>query len=446
MAGITTTVGPFSGLDTGSIIDKLMTVEKQPYDRLETKKTGYNNEISAYGQISSSLSELQKAVAGLSSKNISTLTAKSSNENVLKATASTTASPGQYTVRVNKVAQEQKAISQVFSSDTATFKTGTLTVGNGGHTTSITIDYRNNTLTGIRDAINRSATDVSASIINDGSGYKLIVSTKNGGAINGLQITGTSDGPTGEELSSLSFDSAAPTAGQMSLLQTGSDASFTIDGLTITSHSNTVTNVLKGVTLNLQTATSASTIMLSIGQDAVSSSAGMKTFVESYNKAITKLKELSVKGQPLNTEQAVRSVQNALRPMLTTYVSGATSMLAQFGVIHEKDGTLSIDAAKMDKAVGFNQVGFNKLLDAMSDKFTKTSTYSMLTNIIRSTISSRTDTLQSTVKRIENDQANMQRQLDKKQTAYVKQFTKLEQTIAQLQSQSSSIATKNTGG
>ncbi|WP_420265933.1 flagellar filament capping protein FliD [Candidatus Magnetominusculus dajiuhuensis] len=438
--------GVSTGLNTTAIINASMQVDVQPYNNLATKAASYQSEISAYGQISSSLSTLQKAVAGLTSANISAFNVTSSNQTILTATASAKASPGSYSIKVSQLAQNEEVISQAYASDaTVAFATGTLNVGNDGHTTTINIDRSNNTLSGIRDAINRSATDVSASVINDGTGYRLIVSTKNGGAINGLQITGTSTGPTGLNLSDLSYDSYNPAAGPTTLLQTGSDASFTVNGLAITSHTNTLTNVLKGVTINLQSATSPSAVTLNIGQNSASSSTGLKTFVTAYNDVLTQLSQVSSQGQPLYSDMTVKTIQSAIRTMTTTYFNGATSILAQFGINHLKDGTLQIDTAAMDKAVSYNQLGFNKLLDALSYKYSsyasKTpSAYGMLNNLISSTIANVTTNMQTNISTIQTQQSSMSEQLNNEYKMYQQKYANLEATISQLKSQSGSLS------
>ncbi|MBF0517406.1 MAG: flagellar filament capping protein FliD [Nitrospirae bacterium] len=435
---VSISTGPYSGLNTTAIINALMQVDEQPYNDLVSKATSYTNEISAYGQISSSLSALKTAVAGLTSTNISTFTTTSSNQNILTATASSKASPGTYKIQISKTAQEEEVISQSYASDTTVaFATGTLTVGNGGHSTTINIDRTNNTLTGVRDAINRSATDVSASIVNDGTGYRLIVSTKNGGAINGLQISGTSTGPEGLDLGALSYSGADSST--MSLLQTGSDASFTVNGLSITSHTNTLTNVLKGVTLNLLSATSPSAVTLTIGQNAAANSTGMTGFVTAYNNTLTLLNQLSAQGQPLYSDMTVSSIQNTIRTMTTRYFNGATSILANFGVNHLKDGTLQIDTAAMNKALSYNQLGFNKMLDAFSYQFNSSSAYGVLGNLISSTIANVTGNLQSNITHIQTQEASLSEQLNQKQAAYQQQYAQLEATIAQLRTQSASI-------
>ncbi|MBF0457078.1 MAG: flagellar filament capping protein FliD [Nitrospirae bacterium] len=441
---VSLTTGTETGLNTGAIITALMTADEQPYNNLVTQATSYNSQISAYGQLSSSLSALQTAVAGLTSTNISKFNVTSSNQNVLTATASAKASPGNYTIRVNHLAQDEEVISKSYASDTTvTFATGSLTVGNGGHATTVNIDRSNNTLSGIRDAINRSATDVSASVINDGTGYRLLVSTKNGGAINGLQITGTSTGPTGLNLGDLSYDSTNPAASPTTLLQTGSDASFTVNGLPITSHSNTLTNVLKGVTVNLQSATSPSAVTLTIGQNAASSSTGLTAFVTAYNNVLTQLSQSSAQGQPLYANMTVTSIQNTIRSMTTRYFNGATSILAQFGINHLKDGTLQIDTAAMDKAVANNQLGFNKLLDALSYKYNNNSAYGVLGTLINSTISTVTSNLNTNISHIATQESAMSEQLNQKQTSYQQKFSQLEATVAQLKTQSASIGSSS---
>src|SRR3569832_1747623 len=175
MASVTSSTGVFSGLDTNSIISKLMAVEQQPLQDYSVKKSGYQAELSVFGKLKSSLANLNTASDALKTLNTQTMKASSSDTSVFSTTASSTTTAGTYSIQVNQLATAQSIYSTTFASDNSEIAdlSGAATqklkiqVGSAS-ATEITIDSTNNTLAGIRDAINAANAGVTASTINTG--------------------------------------------------------------------------------------------------------------------------------------------------------------------------------------------------------------------------------------------------------------------------------------
>ncbi|MBF0336258.1 MAG: flagellar filament capping protein FliD [Nitrospirae bacterium] len=432
MATVTTTTGAFSGIDTAGIIDKLMAIEQKPLDKLNQKKEDYQTEISAYGEISSVVSALRTAVKGLASSKIASFDVTSSDETILQATAGVSASAGNYSIEVTQLAQDQKISSNAYSSDKEVFKTGTLTLRLGASSVDIDINYKNNTLSGIKDAINSAGIGASATIIKDSTGYRLVVSSKDSGASGGVTIVGNDGGPTGKSLGELDFD-AEFSVGSMTLTQQGRDAIVKIDGQSISSSSNTLTDVISGLTINLKKASPGTKVALSVETGAMSESTNIKAFVDSYNSAMSKLKELSAKGESLSGDRTTRSIMLQLQRVTTSSYAGST--LAQFGISHDKYGVMELESSKLDSTSADKKTEFNAMMDNLSSEFDTT-----LQEIVRSLIPEKTNTLSKKIRYIEDDVLDLTASLAKTRELYQKKFAAMEATIADLQSQSTSMA------
>jgi len=255
-----------SGLDVNSIISQLMLIEQQPLVQLDARQKKFESQLSAYGQIKSALSTFQSAVNSLSSLDkFRVYSSKSTDETVLTATSSSSAVPASYQIEISQLAQQHKLSASAVSSTSDVVGTGTLTIEFGTHdatggtfTTNadktpltLTIDSSNNTLSGIRDAINTANAGVGASIIYDGSGYRLVVSSNDSGAANSLKITTADDDGNNADASGLSFLAYDPlaTSGSgknLSQLSEARNALLTVDGISISHASNTISNVIEG--------------------------------------------------------------------------------------------------------------------------------------------------------------------------------------------------------
>ena len=238
------------------------------------------------------------------------------------------------------------ASSCTFAATSTTVGTGTLTISfgtwNSGSSTftpnaakpstSIVIDATNNTLSGIRDAINAAGAGVTASIVGDGSGQRLVFSGSESGAANGLKISvSDNDGNSTDAggLSQFAFDPAATAGSGRNLTQTVSaqDAKFKLDGLSLTSSTNLVGSAVSGLTLNLRAVTS-SPVTVDIARDDSAAAKAVSGLVDAYNEVVSAVKSASSfdseskKGGPLIGDASVLSVMGRLRGLMTSSIAG----------------------------------------------------------------------------------------------------------------------------
>ena len=384
-SAVTTSATTGTNIDVASIVSQLMTVEQRPLTNLAQKEANIQAQISAYGSVKGALSSFQTAVAGLADiSKFQGLSASTTDSTMITASAASTAAAGTYALSVSSLAQSQKLVAAGQVSQTAAIGTGTSTTltfdfgtiaggtsangkytgstftSNGNGTKTITIDATNNSLQGIRDAINSANIGVTASIINDGSAnpYRLSLSSSANGISNSLSISVAGDAT----LSSLLAQDPANNAGQ-NLTETtaAQNANFTVNGVAVSKTSNTVSDVIQGITLNLLQKTT-STVNLTVAQNAASVSTAVSGFVKAYNDLHNTLTNLSKydpatkTGAILQGDFAINAIASQVRGVLNTPVTGAGALtnLSQVGVSFQKDGSLSLDSTKLNTAISNN--------------------------------------------------------------------------------------------
>lgn len=372
------------GLDINSIVSQLMTVERQPLSQFAAREAGQQARLSAYGSVKTAVSGFQKALSGLNSTaRFQALTATPSDKSFFTASATSNAVAGTYSIEVNALAQAQQLVAAgqassiaaigsgaatTLSFDFGTVGGGTLDAGtytgatfasNGKGTKTLVIDSSNNSLQGIRDAINAAKIGVKASLVNDGSGtpYRLTLAADSAGAANSMKISVDGDAAIGSLL-------AHDPAGTQGLNQTvaAQNASLKVNGIAVSKASNSVSDVISGVTLNLvKTTESAQTLTVSRDTSAITTS--INNFVKAYNDMAGTLKNLSAydaaskKGAILQGDSLVRTLQTQLRGILGTAVAGVPGdlkTLSSIGVSFQLDGSLAVDAGKLNNAMTSN--------------------------------------------------------------------------------------------
>lgn len=389
MASIVSSTGA-SGLPIDSLVTAQMQIEQQPLTAIKTKISSYNTKLSAYSTLKSGLSTFQTAVDKLATAakfNAQTVTA--SDSNTISATADGTAVKGSYNVSVTQLATSQKLASAAYSSTTDIIGTGKLTISFGTYTAAdggtpasftangsksdieIDITSSNNTLAGIRDAINAKNASVTASIVNDGSGNRLVITSKDTGEVNSLKISvADNDGNNTDSsgLSALAYDPLA-TSNSITQLVAAKNALLTVDGLNISKSSNTISDVIQGVTLTLKGVTSTANA-LSVDTDTTTIQSSVQSFVDAYNSLNTSMRNLtkfvsagsSANGVLLGDSTArnmmvkLKSMLSASSPTATTYKT-----LSDIGVSMGSDGSLSLDSTKLQKAITNNVSDVAKL-------------------------------------------------------------------------------------
>jgi len=369
MAAITST-GLGSGLDINSIVTAIVDAEKDPaLGKIMSDSAEATAKISAYGILNSELSTFKDSYQDLGRTSaFSAATSTSSDSSIVDATLSIGAQTGSWEFEVLQRAEPQTIVSPSATSYdevSSEVGTGTITFTYGTYNDdgtfsanadkafeTLTIDPANNSLGEMRDAINEGDYSVSASIINDGSDYRLVLTNKETGAANALEITVVED--DGDNSDTLGLSSLTYSAGikNMDSTSTAQDAKIVMDGITITRDSNEISSVIEGVTLNINGENIGKTVSLSIAQDTSGVEEQLNAFVENYNNTITQINSLTLDGGDLdsdgalNGESTVRNIQNQLRSVLNTrltHIGGAVQSFADLGFLTNRDGTLSID-------------------------------------------------------------------------------------------------------
>lgn len=384
-------LGIGSGLLTADLAEQIIAAEREATDkRLEFRTAKVEAQITAYGEVKSALSSLDAAAKALASAtNIRQTKATSSNSSAVTATTSSTAEVGNYSIVVDSIAQSHTIASPRYNSVTDTLGTGTLTFRFGtfdydasnniqgfeqnsaGREFSLTLNSSNNTLGGVRDAINAANIGVQASLVNDGSGYRLLLSSKEAGLDNAMEITVAGDAG----LQALAYNEAQnDSANNMLLTQKAADAELTINGLAITSRSNQLTEVIRGATINLNSATAGSTVNLSITRDTSAVVERTEAFIEAYNfyrevySEVTKFSPDDPQGGLLLGDSTLRTVQNQVRSALTQIVAGLENSqyrsLADIGIF-----TNSTDNYKLALNVDKLEQAFQNSIDSVTGLF-----------------------------------------------------------------------------
>lgn len=378
-----------SNLDVNGIVQKLMSAEQGPLNIVTQQKTNYQTKISAYGSLKSSLSTFQTAVDSLSSASrFMAQSASSGDSSVFTATSNGKASLGDYSIEVQQLALAHKiSPNSSFASTSDTVGTGTLSIAFGTYDSSgntftlnadkasksINITSANNTLAGIRDAINLADAGVTASIVNAGgtTGNHIVITSKDTGAANSIKISVTDNDGTNLDNSGLSQLAYDPTlnsgAGKnASERQVAQDALLSIDGINVTKSSNVVSDAIEGITINLLKANAGSTNILAVTHDTDKIKTSVNAFVKAFNdlnttiRSLTKYDEGSKTGGPLLGDGTTRSITTQIRNVLTGAIgsSGTLTTLSQIGVSFQRDGTLAVDSAKLDASItnNFNDI------------------------------------------------------------------------------------------
>lgn len=383
-----TAAGVGSGLDIESLVTQLIAAERAPVEnRILRQDAQITAELSAFGTFKGALSSFQSSLADLNVlTNFGRRVGVSSDSDVVEATSDGTAVNGSYDISVTQLAKAHSLASGAYASTDEVVGTGTLTLRFGttdytppdpgpeaynGFTVNpdrdvvtITIDNSNNTLEGVRDAINAADAGVTAAIVNDGSGFRLLLSSEQTGLDNSIEIgvddTGDNNDTDAGGLSALAFNSAATNLSQTVAAQ---DANFTVNGLAISTAENVAKDVIEGLDLTLKNVSGVAPITVSVSEDTESLKELVTGFVEGFNNFIRTVNSLTAYNADTGTAGALqgdfsaRSITGQLRQVLSSAVEGFNgpfSNLSELGISTQVDGTLSIDSARLDTVLEEN--------------------------------------------------------------------------------------------
>jgi len=378
-----------SGLDVSSIVSQLVALEKRPLTTLQTAASRIQTQISTYGQVQSLMSDLSAAATALTKTSLWTQnTATSSNASTLTTVAKAGAASGTYSIQVNQLAASQSLASGSFASGTTSvLGSGKLTIElgtwSGGATADdpltevinesapstfapkadakkldLTFSSATTTLADVRDAINNAKSGVTASIVQDTSGARLLVRSNSTGEENAIRISATdlSDAPLTGGLGAFNYKQPQAIGGTgMTQTVAAANARATIDGLAVSSSNNTFSGVIENVDFTVA-ATTTTPVTLSIGNDNASQRKAVQSFANAYNALNTFLAkqtsydEASKVGGPLQGDNTVLNLRSRLRGLLGDNGASDSSILAltSSSGTAPRDGSLTLDTAKLD--------------------------------------------------------------------------------------------------
>ncbi len=430
------TPGIGSGLDISGIIDQLMTLERRPLVALGTDQVELEAQLSGFGKLKSTISLFRSAVSDLSSTDkFEYYKAISSDDEVLTANADSNAAKGVFSIDVQRLAENHRQAATTVFADPATTTIGTagdtmtLTVG----TDAFTVEIGDKTLAGVRDAINAASdnTGVTASILQDDTGYHLTLSADDTGSDNLITVSYSAADPFAmQDLNQDRDGSGTFTASDL-------DAVLTLENtFTVTRTTNTVSDAIEGVTLNLEKA-GITTVEIDRDDDKIRGS--VQQFIGVYNEVVNIIDEL--RGNVLSEERSsLASLESQFRNLLNTEAgtSSKFSYLFELGVSTRLNGTLELDSSVFDSALDADPQGVASLFaDADSGLATRFDAFASSLIDAGGLFDSREQSLNAQIRRIESDRARVEFRLIQREQSLVQQFSALDSLIANLNTTSS---------
>ncbi|WP_163339282.1 flagellar filament capping protein FliD [Desulfopila sp. IMCC35008] len=437
--------GLASGMDTNSIIEQLMNIERAPVVSMETDKTWLNNKLTAYKEFDNRLKSFLSSVDSLVERDqYSQTTLTQSSDEFFSASASEGALPNtNYRVEVVGLAQREKSYTDGFTSKTdQTFGTGDLTVTVNGVNHVVKIDDTNNSLEGIMNAINDAEIYVNTTIINDGTDTNPFR----------LTITGNDVG------SSIEIDDSALIGGDgLGIIyesQPAQQAHVRVDGIDIYSQTNEIKDIIPGVTLDLLKAQEGEINTIKIGEDNSAIQTNVNAFVTSYNEVISFVSGQSTLGDTaagvLGGDSGLSAIKRHLQDMLTSFVDtdGTYTSLSQLGLETQKDGQLSLNSSDLSKAIKNDEESVINLLagkvgeeeNGIASRFKEYLTD--LTSSADGLLAGRTKSINDNIARIDANIEKTEARLQKREATLKSQFNAMEQLVSTMNSTSSFLSTQ----
>ncbi len=390
MVSILNSLGVGSGVDTTALIDALVNAENTPRaTALTSRSTKVEATVSALSQVRAGLDGMVSGLASRTAGGVLGAQPSSSNTAIVAATATSGTTPSLLptAIEVRRLATSQTLVANALATSdapvglgTITLTTGTVTAGDGtfgfaaglAAPVTVTIDATNNTLSGLRDAINAAHAGVTATIINDGAGARLVLK----GATGSASAFTVEASPATDDIGLAHFV-YAPANSTMTPAATAQDANLLLDGISVTRASNTVTDLIPGVTLALRSVSLGAPVTIAPSRDI----AGIKTAVSDLAATLSALNGLiasltkpadaqSVAGALIG-DGAIGRLRQQLGtltsvPVLTGVAAGVPNRLADVGLVTARDGTLTVDDARLAAAVTANPDAVNALLSGLT--------------------------------------------------------------------------------
>lgn len=415
--------GLASGLNTSSIVDALINADSYQLTALQQKQSDYQVQISTIGTLVSQLQALQSAATNLGKNGV---VAIQPTQTYADFTASGSAlAEGNYSIQVNGLAAAAKMRSASFSSaqDPSVVPSGTLQFSIDG-TNTATIDTTGMTLADVAQAVNNDIPGLTASVISTNSGYY-------------LNVARTATGYATTQAAALTVVSD-PGLG-LSLQQSAQNASLTVDNLAVSRQSNTISDVIPGITLNL-TGNSGVTNNVTFAANSSGTQAALNTFVTAYNNLEKTLSSQLVTdptqqyGQSLLDYSTTSDIESSMQSLLSQVVvpSGSVQTLSDLGLELQKDGTLQLNTDTLANAIQTSPNAVNAVFSTATTGISDSiqSLVSRETDPISGTLTLQQGSLQSNIADLTSQQSNVQAYLDSERQRLTAEFTNMETLIA----------------
>lgn len=440
-----------SGMDINSMVSKIVDAERAPkQERIVKRMNDVETNISAYGRLKDSLDTMKGLMYDFRRNNtFAARSTASDNPEAVSASADHLAVTGVYSIDVQQLAQSHKLVSGGLDAD-SDFGAGQLVISLGGRSTTIDIAQNSSELLDIVRTINSHPSNpgVKASVINDDSGARLILGGDKTGADN--QIAVTVNAPLTSPLQDLAYN---PTSdfNAMNEMQAAKDARILIDGLaSVSSATNSFTDAIRGVSLDVSQVTKPEEgpVTVNVDEDRDAVKASLEKFVDAYNafyqvtKALSKYDPETQQGGPLVGDSVIRSATSQMRSLFSTPVEGAPDSirtLSELGISTAMDGRLEINSRMLDKQLSQNfsalegffggNDGFAKKVEDTIHSFTG----------ITGTIRNRENSLSDQKTRLRDEQQTLDRRMNDLQDRTLKQFSTMDNAMAEMQSQLSAM-------
>jgi flagellar hook-associated protein 2 len=443
-----------SNIDFGLIRDAIIADRMQPVTQLQTRSASLGTRSSALKQLNGLLANLTSATTALTSNSQGTgRSSISSDSSIVSASASPAAGTGSINLNISRLATNLTQATTSFPSTSTGILAGgattaTFELRTGGATTGtlITIDATNNSLAGLRDAINNAGTGVTASIVDingNGTQNQLVLTSNATGAAGRVELVETSATGTDAALNLRSLNPPGAVADFSAL-----DAQLSINGLTITRSTNTISDALSGVTFNLNKVGLA-TINVQPASDIADN---LQTFIDAYNRVqrfISTQYQQDSDGKAtgvLAGDSTLRMIQGQLRDAvnsISTGNGGTLSNLSDLGINRDKDGNLTLDTAALDtklqrnlgdvKSLLFGSGGNKGLFNSLNTSF------SGLSDDVTGVVQTAINGYQTSIKTLNSSIADQTQRINALKDSLTQQFAKVDAAINLINGQGSTL-------
>lgn len=434
-------------IDVNGIVTSLMQVERRPLTVLQKRETEIQSKLSAFGRVQGALSSLESALSKLQGLNaFSAMKATSSNDGVA-VTAGSSAKPGRYAIVVSTLARAQSSASTAFADATASVGTGTFTIKDAQGAVAATIAIGGTgepqTVAQLRDAINDAEAGVSAVLVNDAGGTRLVLTASESGTENAFTVE--TSGTPAAQLAGLTGAPSQPAA----------NASFSLNGLPLTSSTNKLTDVVEGLTITLAKAQPSTTVDVTVEKDIDAAKSSVDDFIKAYNEAeklfddLMKYDANTRTGAVLNGDFALRQIQVKLRSILgasRTAAVGEYKRLSEVGIEVTSDGGLKLAEGKFRDAMTADAAKVTRLFTTTSTAEAEQGFGVRLRAAVKGfldaegALGARQEGLRASIRSIDQQQARLEARMTLIEERLRREYSRLDALVSNNQSQSAALA------